>query len=537
MKPDALASKYGPSSMKATLLVVLTLTFGSAPFEASSAEALPDSSFLIVDAPAPGSFPLAMNGKVAALVVAEDEWPGVRRAAQDLRSDLGRVAGSVPALHNSAPGSSPLVIVGTLGHSAVLDPLVASGKLDTTGLSGRWEKFVLATVEDPVPGVAQALVIAGSDRRGTIFGIYHLAEAAGVSPWSWWADVPVPHRPDLYVLPSRHVFGEPAVRYRGIFLNDENPSLSTWVNSTFGGVNHEFYEKVFELILRLKGNFLWPAMWGKAFYDDDPMNAVLADEYGIVIGTSHHEPMGRAHVEWERYGTGDWNYATNADTLRAFWRAGLDRLKPYETLVTVGMRGDGDEPMTEGTATALLEKIVADQQAIIEDATGRPASETPQVWALYKEVQDYYDKGMRVPDDVTLLFSDDNWGNLRRLPAEGAPEREGGYGVYYHFDYVGGPRNYKWINTTQIERVREQMQPRLPARRGPDLDRERRRPQADGVPDLVLSRLRLGPRRLLRRRDPAVHGRLGSAAVRRGVRGADCSPLVRIHALQQPPQA
>ena len=202
---------------------------------------------------------------------------------------------------------------------------------------------------------------------------------------------------------------------------------------------------------------MWPAMWGKAFYDDDPENGVLADNYGIVMGTSHHEPLMRAQAEWGRYGSGDWNYETNAATLKSFWRKGIERMGERESLVTIGMRGDGDEPMTEGTAISLLERIVKDQREIISDVTQKPADKTPQVWALYKEVQDYYDQGMRVPDDVTLLLADDNWGNIRKLPKLKDSTRSGGYGIYYHFDYVGGPRSYKWINTTQISRVYEQM--------------------------------------------------------------------------------
>jgi hypothetical protein len=214
---------------------------------------------------------------------------------------------------------------------------------------------------------------------------------------------------------------------------------------------------VFELLLRLKANYLWPAMWGNAFNDDDTLNPVLANKYGIVMGTSHHEPMLRAQQEWKRYGKGAWNYATNKNELDSFWKKGIENMDHHESIVTIGMRGDGDMPMTQGTAIGLLENIVANQRKIIEKVTGKPASETPQDWALYKEVQDYYDKGMRVPDDVTLLFSDDNWGNLRRLPKVDAKPRSGGYGIYYHFDYVGGPRNYKWINTNNIARVWEQM--------------------------------------------------------------------------------
>jgi len=198
-------------------------------------------------------------------------------------------------------------------------------------------------------------------------------------------------------------------------------------------------------------------MWGNAFNDDDTLNPVLANKWGIVMGTSHHEPMMRAQQEWKRYGKGAWDYTKNDSVLRAFWRKGIEHMDHHESLVTVGMRGDGDEPMTKGTAIDLLERIVADQRKIIAEVTGKPASQTPQVWALYKEVQDYYDQGMRVPDDVTLLLSDDNWGNLRRLPKLNDKQRSGGYGIYYHFDYVGGPRNYKWLNTNNIARVWEQM--------------------------------------------------------------------------------
>ena len=318
------------------------------------------------------------------------------------------------------------------------------------------EAYAQQVVDHPIPGVDRALVIAGNDRRGTVFGIYSLSNDIGVSPWHWWADVPVRHHDNLYITAGRRA-DVPKVKYRGIFLNDENPSLYGWVNEKFGGFNHRFYAHVFELILRLKGNYLWPAMWGKSLFDDDPESQKLANEMGVVLGTSHLEPMMRANVEWQRYGGGTrWDYSLNADKLKAFWRKGIERMDDNESIVTVGMRGDGDEPMTKGTAIGLLEKIVHDQRQIIADVTHRDPATVPQVWALYKEVQDYYDQGMKVPDDVTLLFSDDNWGNVRSLPKLGA-HRAGGYGMYYHFDYVGGPRNYKWINTNQIERTWEQM--------------------------------------------------------------------------------
>ncbi len=447
-------------------LISLPLVVGtsmSAPTEAvvprADAAVVPTRAAYVTTAPVVGGIALAAKGSAATFYVGSGEYPGVVRAARAVSADLAAVSGAKSALiTDRAPRGNEVVIAGTIGRSALIDSLVRAGRLDVSAARGKWETFVTQIVDAPLPGVTRALVIAGSDKRGTIYGLYDLSAQMGVSPWSWWADVPLPRHPTLFVAPGTHSMGEPAVRYRGIFINDEAPGFSGWTREKFGGVNHKAYEHVFELILRLKGNYLWPAMWGNAFADDDSLNAVLADEYGVVMGTSHHEPLTRAQQEWKRYGTGPWNYEQNDSTLRAFWRAGIQRMGTRENIVTVGMRGDGDMPMTEGSNIALLERIVADQRKIIADVTHRDASATPQLWALYKEVQDYYDRGMRVPDDVTLLFADDNWGNIRRLPEPGAKARSGGYGVYYHFDYVGGPRNYKWLNTNPIARVWEQMQ-------------------------------------------------------------------------------
>ena len=411
----------------------------------------------VCDLPVEGALALIDEGAPLPVIADAGDFPGVLRAARALRADLSALSGSEAVFStDEAPTHAAAVIVGTLGRSERIDRLVREKKIDASGVAGRWEAHLLQVIEAPEPGIARALVIAGADKRGTIFGVYELARRLGVSPWTFWADVPIARRERAHVAPGRFA-DAPAVRYRGIFINDEDPALGGWMKARFGGPNHRFYEHVFDLILRLKGNYLWPAMWGRAFYDDDPQNAALADEMGVVIATSHHEPMMRAHVEWERHGEGPWDYTKNAPALREFWREGIRRLQGREAVVTVGMRGDGDEPMSDETATALLETIVADQRRIIAETTGRPAERTPQVWALYKEVQDYFDQGMDVPDDVTLLFADDNWGNIRRLPANGK-RRAGGYGVYYHFDYVGGPRNYKWLDTVQIERVWEQMQ-------------------------------------------------------------------------------
>jgi hypothetical protein len=399
--------------------------------------------------PRPGSFAIARAKTCAAIYVDAADYPGVIRAAGDLQLDIERVTGCKPAITHEADAAAHAIVVGSLEKSSLLKRLA-----DTAPIAGKWESFLTQVV-------GGALVIAGSDKRGTIYGIYDLSEQIGVSPWYWWADVPVAHKDALFVKPGKFVQGEPAIKYRGIFLNDEAPALSGWTREKFGGFNSKFYVKVFELILRLKGNYLWPAMWGSAFNEDDPLNPQLADEYGIVMGTSHHEPMLRAQQEWKRHGAGPWNYSTNADVLREFWDRGIERNKAYESIVTIGMRGDGDMPMAANgdiaANEALLEKIVADQRAIIAKRMGPDVTRVPQDWALYKEVQEYYEAGMRVPDDVTLLWCDDNWGNIRRLPTPEERKRAGGAGIYYHFDYVGGPRNYKWLNTNSIAKVWEQM--------------------------------------------------------------------------------
>ena len=411
-----------------------------------------------------GSLALIRGGRPVAVLVDAGADPAVRHAAEALAGDLGRVAGRPARLVTSPAGfKGPLVVIGVAGTSPTIDALVRAGKVPAADLAGQWEAYRQLVIEHPFPGVPRALVIVGSDRRGAAFGAYDLSDKIGVSPWHWWADVPVARRADLFVTAGARR-DQPRIKYRGFFINDEDPAFGTWVKANFGGANHRAYAQVFDLLLRLKGNYLWPAMWEpRAFNADDPENMVLADSMGVVMGTSHHEPMTRAHAEWDRDPVGGkWDYAVNAANLRRYWRGGIERLmskgdgRGYEAIVTVGMRGDGDEAMSEGTATKLLETIVADQRRIIADVTGKPAERTPQMWALYKEVQDYYDAGMRVPDDVTLLFSDDNWGQIRRLP-EGGDERAGGSGVYYHFDYVGGPRNYKWLNTNQIEKTWQQM--------------------------------------------------------------------------------
>ena len=249
-----------------------------------------------------------------------------------------------------------LIIIGSLDKSPLVRQLAKSNRIPASRIDGKWESFLLKTIHAPLPGIGDALVIAGSDRRGTAYGVFDLSKTLGVSPWYWWADVPVPKSDELYFNNIEKVVASPSVKYRGFFINDEAPALGGWVHEKYGNFNHIFYEKVFELLLRLKANYLWPAMWGNAFNDDDPLNPVLADQYGIVMGTSHHEPMLRAQQEWKRYGSGPWDYSANAQVLDSFWQKGIEHMDHHESIVTVGMRGDGDKPMEEGSNIALARK-------------------------------------------------------------------------------------------------------------------------------------------------------------------------------------
>mgnify|MGYP002622947158 CR=1 FL=1 len=381
----------------------------------------------------------------------QSDAKAVAIAAKTLAADFARVTGKEARLENTPDAK---IIVGTIGKSSFINQLIKQKKLDASLLKDKREKFIITIIDGQ-------MVIAGSDRRGTVYGIYELSEQMGVSPWYYWADVPVEHHDHIYINKGIYTDGEPAVEFRGIFLNDEAPCLTSWVGNTFGTNygDHRFYEKVFELILRLRGNMMWPAMWMWAFYADDPQNPKTADDMGVIMGTSHHEPMARNHQEYARHRAewGPWNYQKNQQKLDQFFREGIQRMKGTEDMVTIGMRGDGDEAMSEDADTKLLQRIVENQRRIITQITGKKAKETTQVWALYKEVLDYYDKGMRVPDDVIMLLCDDNWGNVRRVPTMKERQHPGGWGLYYHVDYVGAPRNTKWLNVTPTQNMWEQL--------------------------------------------------------------------------------
>ncbi|KAF4637752.1 hypothetical protein G7Y89_g321 [Cudoniella acicularis] len=412
-----------------------------------------------------GAIQLAGGNSLTTLFLGSNEFPGVQRAGGDLSADFGRVTGKNLTINtgdfsasDTSPSSGPVIIVGTIGKCKLIDSLVAAGKIDVSKISGQWESFQSQIVANPMPGLSSALVIAGSDKRGTIYGIYDVSEQIGVSPWYWFADVATTQQSQIYALDIVKTQGPPSVKYRGIFLNDEQPALTNWVKEKYGGVGYVsgFYVRVFELLLRLRANYLWPTMWDSMFNLDDTKNPQLADSYGIVMGTSHTEPLMRSTKEQQKYVSGSWDWSTNKAKVISFLTDGAKRAKPYESLFTMGMRGSGDTGSSTLTADSLSD-VIKSQQSILSSVISNNLSSIPQMWCLYKEVGGYYQKGMTVPNEITLLWSDDNNGNMQRLPISSELSRSSGAGVYYHFDYVGDPRNYKWINTISLEKTWEQM--------------------------------------------------------------------------------
>ncbi len=444
-------------SLKRTLSTLLLVTIFGASLcaqQTTNGEYRTPSQY--VQSKASGdAFRIVANDQAAVIYVDPDDWKGVIRAAGDLSDDVRKVSGNaLKVVENKQSVSTGAIIIGTIGKSVLIDRLITEKKIDVTDVKGQWESFLIQTV-------GGNLVVAGSDKRGTIYGIYDISEKIGVSPWYWWANAPVKTSKALYVKAGRYIQDSPKVKYRGIFINDEEPSFGQWSRSNFGGINSKMYTNMFELLLRLKANYLWPAMWGKSFNEDDPMNPVLADEYGIVMGTSHHEPMMRSHREYtdRKDKVGAWDYATNKENLDKFFYEGMERNKAYDNLITIGMRGDGDVAMGSGNDEdniRTLQKVVEGQRDIIGKVTGKDPVEVPQLWAIFTEVQRYYDAGFTVPDDVLLLFCDNNWGYIRRTGPLNERNRKGGCGLYYHIDMNGGPWNDRWVNTTTIPKLREQ---------------------------------------------------------------------------------
>lgn len=410
----------------------------------------------------------------------KEAYSGVHKIADKVMHDIELVFGIRPTSSEDLNKlSSCAVIYGTIDRSPVLENLAEKGIIDSEEIRGKNETYLFQIIDAPWTGVDKALVIAGSDKRGTIYGLFHLSEVLGVSPFVDWNGVK-PQRQNEVVLEhsSRFVSKEPSVRFRGFFINDEWPAFGTWCNHNFGGFNAKAYDHVFELLLRLKGNYLWPAMWTARFYDDGPglANAELADEYGVVIGASHHEPCLRQGEEYKHlrgkdsiYGDA-WNFRTNEEGINRFWEDGLKRSGKFENVINVGMRGEADTSIMGKDSTLaenidLLRDVLRTQNRLIKEHVNPDLEQVPKMLALYKEVEPFFYGDDKTPgligseelEHVILMLCDDNFGNLRTLPTEEMRSHKGGYGMYYHFDYHGWPVSYEWINSSYLPKIWEQM--------------------------------------------------------------------------------
>lgn len=427
---------------------------------------------------------LVKNGKAALFIVEETAFEGVRRIADKVAEDVRRVCGVKPEIRSEAVTESDRVVLfATLGKSMMIDRLVRQGKLDVSAIAGKWETYLSRVVTEPFEGIGEAVIICGSDKRGTIYGMFSLSEYIGVSPLCYWGDAE-PRKRDRITIGRdfEQTTKEPSVKYRGFFINDEWPCFGNWAFSHFGGFTREMYEHVFELLLRLKGNYLWPAMWTSCFALDGPgnLNEELADLYGVVIGYSHHEPCLRAGGEYDRvkgensvYGN-EWNFYTNREGMIQFWRDGLKRSGKYDNLITIGIRGEWDSPMLGENATLrqnieLLKDVITVQRGLIRECVEQEGDEIPQVLALYKEVEPFFygdenTAGLKDWDgleNIICMLCEDNYGFMRSLPTpellEQMKEKKCGFGMYYHLDYHGAPVSYEWMPSTPLSKVWEQM--------------------------------------------------------------------------------
>lgn len=440
-------------------------------------EAAFPSSYVISQG-GPQDFNLFVNGVADTIITEPDDYTVCHIAADLLADDIKRVCGIKPQQAQDTSGlTGNAIFVATLGKSTLVDSLAAEGKLDVSDVTGQWETFILQVVDEPVAGIDKGLFIVGSDRRGTAFGVFDLSEKMGVSPWYWWADVPVRHRDSIIVRHGRYKDGPPSVKYRGIFINDEDWGMHPWARDTYapedGYIGPKTYQQVFELMLRLKANYLWPAMHDctKAF-NAFPENKVIADDYAIVMGSSHCEQMLRNN-QWEwiiedwQPSNGDprgpWDWCLNSSQITEYWSQRVEVNAPYESLYTMGMRGIHDSGMPCSGATNLqkVEKmqneIFPAQRQMLSDWINPDPSKVPQIFCPYKEVLDLYNLGLDVPDDITLLWPDDNHGYIRHLSTPAEQARSGGAGVYYHLSYWGSPANYLWLNTIPLSLIWEEM--------------------------------------------------------------------------------
>ncbi|BDD10696.1 hypothetical protein FUAX_31280 [Fulvitalea axinellae] len=405
-----------------------------------------------------GGFPVVAEGLATGILSDPGEREVVRTAISMFRDDMRAVTGLSPkVLASEAELSGTSIIVGTL-RSPLIKKLATSGKLDTLALSGKWESYTLSQVDKPFGKPGKALVVCGSDRRGVAYGLLEISRTAGVSPWAWWADVTPERRKNVRLAGLPYLSKEPDVKFRGIFLNDEDWGLQPWAAKTFepetGDIGPKTYAKIFELLLRSRANLIWPAMHHctKAFYHY-PKNKEVADKYGIVVGTSHCEPMLRNNVdEWKRDGKGSYNFVSNKDNVNAYWESRVEETKRYESVYTMGMRGLHDGHMSgakgDSDGARILNEVISSQRSLLSKHVDAEASKVPQAFIPYKEVLNIYDKGVTLPEDITLMWCDDNYGYLRRVSNDAERKRSGGAGVYYHLSYWGTPHDYLWLSST-----------------------------------------------------------------------------------------
>lgn len=406
-------------------------------------------------------FPLVSEKTLATVAIDSADYISVQTTGRLFAEDVERVTGKKPALVSSKSKLADyVVIVGTIEKNQLIQELVKSKKLNIESLQNQWESYTIQTIDNPFPGVKQALVIAGSDRRGTSYGVFSVSEAIGVSPWYWWADVPVQKSAILNIKPINFTSKSPSVKYRGIFINDEDWGLKPWSSNNYekdlGDIGPKTYAQVCELLLRLKANMFAPAMHSctGAFYSH-PESKVVADQYGIMITTSHCEPLlfnNAAKSEWDGKRDGEWNYLKNKDVILKKMDDRVREASPYENIYTIAMRGVHDSGLrgnlSDKEKVDVLTQVMADQREVLKKYLKKPATEIPQIFVPYKETMDVYELGLQIADDVSLVWVDDNYGYMKRLSSPEEQKRSGGAGVYYHFSYLGGPHDYLWINTT-----------------------------------------------------------------------------------------
>jgi hypothetical protein len=419
----------------------------------------------------PGSakdaFPLAETKGIASLYYDAGDYEVVKKSACFLVGDIEQVTGRKPEVVLSKKQmKNNVIIVGTIGKNPLIDELVASKKITLDPIKDQWERFIIKTIKNPFPGVKQALVIAGSDRRGTAYGVFAISEAIGVSPWNWWADVPVQKSNSLYIKTDSYISKAPSVKYRGIFLNDEDWGLFPWAGQNMDkgikDIGPRTYAKIFELVLRLKGNMVAPAMHSctGAFYKY-PDNKIVADSFGIIMTTSHCEPLLYNNAsEWNQKLNGDWNYLTNKEGILKVLDSRVAEASRFDNIYTVVLRGIHDGGLIgvpENQKVSVLESAITDERKILSKYIQKPIEEIPQIFVPYKEVLNIYEKGMKLPDDVTIVWPDDNFGYIKRLSNKEEQKRKGGSGVYYHISYLGAPNDYLWLNTTPPALMYEEM--------------------------------------------------------------------------------